>query len=123
MSANSEVSGNCLSPVTIGYKLYDEEMNEISDIVVEDKFKNGRYGLKHTFYDIDLNKKYSIYPKVKLFNIDILASPKATFSFLCPDSNHPHAIDLGMPSGKNGLVVMLTLMLQKNMVAIMLGGM
>ena len=100
LSANSEVSGNCLSPVTIGYKLYDEEMNEISDIVVEDKFKNGRYGLKHTFYDIDLDKKYSIYPKVKLFNIDILASPKATFSFLCPDSNHPHAIDLGMPSGK-----------------------
>ena len=100
LTANSEVSGNCLSPVTIGYKLYDEEMNEISDIVVEDKFKNGRYGLKHTFYDIDLNKKYLIYPKVKLFNIDILASPKATFSFLCPDSNHPHAIDLGMPSGK-----------------------
>ena len=100
LSANSEVSGNCLSPVTIGYKLYDEEMNEISDIVVEDKFKNGRYGLKHTFYDIDLDKKYSIYPKVKLFKIDILASPKATFSFLCPDSNHPHAIDLGMPSGK-----------------------
>lgn len=100
LTAISEVSGNCLSPVTIGYKLYDEEMNEISDIVVEDKFKNGRYGLKHTFYDIDLDKKYSIYPKVKLFNIDILANPKATFSFLCPDSNHPHAIDLGMPSGK-----------------------
>lgn len=38
LTANSEVSGNCLSPVTIGYKLYDEEMNEISDIVVEDKF-------------------------------------------------------------------------------------
>lgn len=84
LTASSDLSGNCLFPVTVGYKLCDSSMNGVADVDSEDKFKNGTNSLKHTFSDLDLEARYSIYPKVKLFGVDILASPKADASFAMP---------------------------------------
>lgn len=84
LTACSEVFGNCLFPVTIGYKLYDESMNEIADFNAENKFKNGECVLKHIFSNLDIDKRYTVFPKVKFLGIDVLSSPKVDASFELP---------------------------------------
>lgn len=84
LTAISEVSGNCLSPVTIGYKLYDEGMNEIADFNAENKFKNGECVLKHIFSNLEIDKRYTVFPKVKFLGTDVLSSPKVDASFELP---------------------------------------
>lgn len=102
--AYSELTGNCISPVPVGYKLFDGENNEVADYDAPVKYTNTESRLEHSFTGLIPNKKYIVYPKVKLFGHDILAAPSAELdntyhSHSCPDNNHPHAIDLGLPSG------------------------
>ncbi len=65
---------------------------------------NGAQGTKDLycqFYDVEKGGKYKVYPHIKWMGVDILASPYAEVKSetSCPDSNHPHMIDLGLPSG------------------------
>lgn len=100
IDAYSELTGDCIFPVPVGYKLFDGENNEVADYDAPVEYTNKESHLEHSFTNLIPNKKYIVYPKVKLFGHDILAAPSAEFgTHSCPDGNHPHAIDLGLPSG------------------------
>lgn len=114
------VSGNTLTcttrvsratmPNIIGFSLYDENGN------VERKFQEEEYYysesghpliINETFYNLDFaNHRYTIVPTTRpmgkeFFQVDMpdgLCTP-----VLCPDSHHPHLIDLGLPSGTKWL--------------------
>ena len=117
-----KVKGKC-SPVNIGFIAFDEEGNRVpwfsetwlqgyTGKQEEEKFSNFNLqyyhdGILHTF---ESGHIYTIYPIIMLLNDDkgtgyldeILASPSAAmimYTIKCPDDNHPHAIDLGLPSG------------------------
>lgn len=102
VDAYTELRGECLFPVNVGYKLLDDDKNEVKDYNASGRYTNRASKLEHTFTGLEESKlhNYKVYPKVKLFGYDILANPEAGLELLiCPDDNHPHAIDLGLPSG------------------------
>lgn len=102
IDAYSELTGDCIFPVPVGYKLFDGENNEVADYDAPVEYTNKESHLVHRFTGLVPNKKYIVYPKVKLFGYNILAEPSSeldTTYHSCPDNNHPHAINLGLPSG------------------------
>ena len=102
VDAYTELRGDCLFPVSVGYKLLDTNKNEVSNFDAVTNYTNKASKMEHTFTGLDEDKLYGykVYPKVKLFGFDVLASPEAGLEMhSCPDENHPHAIDLGLPSG------------------------
>ena len=85
--------------------LIDKDKN-----IVQTKYESRSYKEGSLFgsYSVDLSdvktsEDYTIRPSVKLMGYDVLTSPsvivKAEEVLLCPDSIHPHMIDLGLPSG------------------------
>lgn len=98
--ANCEIRGNCLVPVQIGYAVYGNGSDEkIAEIWAKDAKRDYENSFPYTFKELK-QTPYVLYPKVKLMGIEMLAEPSVTLTFyLCPDENHPHAIDLGLPSG------------------------
>lgn len=53
-----------------------------------------------TFYNKPSQTPLIVYPLVKFGDIEMIAEPAAECGLhTCPDNNHPHAIDLGLPSG------------------------
>lgn len=101
--AKANVSRTTLLPVQVGFSLVDQDKN-----IVSTAYDSRSYGVGNTFnsYSCELSGmessgKYTVRPSVKLFGQDVLASPEAEVSgeHSCPDSNHPHWIDLGLPSG------------------------
>lgn len=101
--AKANVSRTTLLPVQVGFSLIDQDKN-----IVSTAYDSRSYGVGNTFnsYSCELSgmessSKYTVRPSVKLFGQDVLASPEAEVSgeHSCPDSNHPHWIDLGLPSG------------------------
>ena len=101
LDALAQVSGDCLFPVGVGFSLLDDDMEKVADHTVG-SYKNKPTPIEHSFSGLDKDRlnDYTVYPKVRFLGFDILASPEAKLSlFACPDGNHPHAIDLGLPSG------------------------
>lgn len=101
----SDVSRDLLLPVRIGMAFYDKDNNLIDTQYRPMDYKSEKQwnlnGLECTFGDMEAGKTYTAYPIVKIMNKELRAMPSAEFPELhtCPDSNHPHAIDLGLPSG------------------------
>lgn len=90
-----------LFPIQLGFSLIDKN-NEI----VSREYDTRTLSTSDLFTGYNLaitppnqNEKYVIRPCLKLFGYDILASPEAEQRLLCPDENHPHMIDMGLPSG------------------------
>lgn len=51
-------------------------------------------------FNANAEEEYKLFPIVKLLNIEMIATPADSLMVeLCPDNNHPHVIDLGLPSG------------------------
>ncbi|MDE6652860.1 MAG: hypothetical protein K2K37_00525 [Muribaculaceae bacterium] len=73
LDATADMSGDCLFPVPVGFKLFDANKNEIADYDAPVKYTNQERELYHSFTDMDENKSYTVYPKVSLFGFDILA--------------------------------------------------
>lgn len=104
ISCPAALGGKCLS-VDAGLVLVDEDGNDIStrSYAVYD-YKGGMTAksINSQFYNVSSKKKLKVYPHIKWMGVDILASPSADVKAeetTCPDSNHPHWIDLGLPSG------------------------
>lgn len=103
ISCPASFGGNCLS-VDAGLVLVDEDGNDAStrSYAVYD-YKGGMTAksFNSQFYNVSSKKKLKVYPHIKWMGVDILASPYAEVGkeTSCPDSNHPHWIDLGLPSG------------------------
>ena len=98
--ASMDVRGNC-AKTDIGFSLQSKE--KPNDRV------NG-YGLydyngpsafaSATFYTGPSKSPVIVYPMVKFGDLEMIAEPSAELPLiLCPDNHHPHAIDLGLPSG------------------------
>lgn len=104
VTAKSKVSRSPLLPVQVGFSLIDKNKN-----IVQTKYDSRSYKNGNLFgnYSIDLtgaktSEDYTVRPSVKLMGYDVLASPSADVKAeetSCPDHNHPHMIDLGLPSG------------------------
>ncbi len=104
LHASAKASGVCL-PQDLGFTLFNQEIWD------DGKTSFSRYGymgstadIYASYFDMPYDEKYEVYPTVKLFGVDaltILAEPKAKEKVepYCPNSNHPHWIDLGLPSG------------------------
>lgn len=73
--ASVEMSGDCLFPVEVGMSVRDDEGNEYDDIYAASKFDNGKKSLSYTFTDLTADKSYTLYPKVKVLGIEMLAPP------------------------------------------------
>lgn len=105
VEAESHVSRSPLLPVQVGFSLLDKDKN-----ILQTKYDSRIYSdsslfpnYKGDFSGLKVSGEYSVRPSVKIFDHDVLASPSveidAEKETTCPDSNHPHWIDLGLPSG------------------------
>lgn len=97
-------------PNSIGFALLDEKGN-VTRKYMADTYKSYEAGkpfyMSLTFDGLDFaNHRYTIVPTSKLFKDDWLkfdAPDQYRTTVLCPDSHHPHLIDLGLPSGTKWL--------------------
>lgn len=101
----SEVSRNLLIPVSIGMAFYDNENNLMGTNYKPTEYISGEQwslnGLECAFDRMEAGQTYTAYPMVKIMGKELRAIPSAEFPTFhtCPDDHHPHAIDLGLPSG------------------------
>ena len=97
-------------PNTIGFALIDEQGKETRKYM-SDTYKNyeadNPFNMTLTFDGLDfVRHRYTIVPTSNLFTVDWLkfdAPTEYQTVALCPDSRHPHLIDLGLPSGTKWL--------------------
>lgn len=98
-------SRDILFPLSLGIGLYDSD-GKLMDVQYESKNykrENEGYQIKQTFPSLETGKEYTAKPFIKILGGEVPALPAETFKLegetTCPDSNHPHMIDLGLPSG------------------------
>lgn len=98
-------SGKLLGEVSVGVGIWKDDT-----VLVNCQFSPDPYltpnewgdSFKTTFYNLDSGETYTVAPMVKISDHEIIAIPSKKFqtaSSYCPDDNHPHWIDLGLPSG------------------------
>ena len=75
--AYTELSGNCLLPMPVGYKLFDADMNEVADYDASVNYTNQTSRLEHSFGSLNQGEDYTVYPTVKFFGYEMLATPSA----------------------------------------------
>ena len=85
VDAYTELRGNCLFPVGVGYKLFDDNRMEVGDFDANSRYSTRASKMEHTFSGLKSGVKYKVYPKVILFDNDILANPEAEFSLMKPE--------------------------------------
>ena len=100
LDASASVIGNCMKS-DLGFTLFEQNKDEDGKTGYSAyDYKGPSAEMYSIFFNQSQSKKYEVYPTVKLMNVEMLAEPMAkegdTF---CPDENHPHMIDLGLPSG------------------------
>ena len=103
MSCPAVLGGKCIA-VDAGLVLIDEDGNDASTrsyAVYDYKGEMNAKPFYSNFYNVSSVEKLKVYPHIKWMGVDILASPFAEVKgeASCPDHNHPHMIDLGLPSG------------------------
>lgn len=100
----TEPSRDLLLPVQLGMSFYE------GDNMLETKYLSTNYrnqsqwpldGVQAAYTNMEEGKIYTAYPIVKIMGKELRALPSKDFPelHLCPDENHPHWIDLGLPSG------------------------
>lgn len=100
----TQPSRDLLLPVQLGMSFYEK------DEKLETKYLSTAYhnekqwtldGVQVAYNNMEAGKTYTAYPTVKIMGKELRAVPSKDFPELltCPDDNHPHAIDLGLPSG------------------------
>ena len=100
-------SRDILFSLSVGMGLYNSDGNLLSTKYESKNYKreNEGFEIKQTFSSLETGKKYTAKPFIRFLGGEVPALPIETFelegeSYLtCPDNNHPHAIDLGLPSG------------------------
>lgn len=100
----TEPSRNLLLPVQLGMSFYEKDAKletKYISTTYKDQNKWSLNGMQVTYTNMEAGKTYTAYPTVKIMGKELRAVPSTDFPELltCPDENHPHAIDLGLPSG------------------------
>lgn len=75
--ARADMSGDCLFPVSVGLSVRDKDGKEVDGHFATEKFTNGNRYLPHTFTNLSQDADYTLYPKVKLLDFELLANPSA----------------------------------------------
>lgn len=94
-------SRDILFPFSVGMGLYDSAGSLLSTKYESKNYKreNEGFEIQQTFSSLETCKEYTAKPFIRFLGGEIPALPADTFFLICPDDNHPHAIDLGLPSG------------------------
>jgi len=102
----TEPSRDLLMPVSLGIGVENEDGEK-----VDTKWSSVEYrkqedwtlnGLSQSFSGLKAGETYTAYPYVRILGQELRATPSKEFKIegeMCPDDNHPHMIDLGLPSG------------------------
>lgn len=102
---NTTPTRDILVPLSVGIGLYNSEGDLLSTKYESQKYKreNEGYQISQTFTSLETGKDYTVKPMIKILGGEVPALPTETFKLdgetTCPDANHPHMIDLGLPSG------------------------
>lgn len=93
-----------LVPLQVGIGIYDSDNNLFASKYESAKYKreNEGFQIEQTFSSLDEDEEYTAKPFIKILGGEVPAQPEETFKLSetsCPDGNHPHSIDLGLPSG------------------------
>ena len=75
--ASTQLSGDCLIPVMAGLSVRDKNGNEVDDYYPSTAFDKGDKPLSYTFTNLSSDEDYTLYPKVRIFGYEMLASPSA----------------------------------------------
>lgn len=91
-------------PLSVGMGLYDSDGKLLSTKYESKNYKreNEGFEIQQTFSSLETGKEYTAKPFIRILGGEVPALPVDTFQLkegICPDENHPHAIDLGLPSG------------------------
>lgn len=98
-------SRDILLPLSIGMGLYDSEGKLLSTKFESQNYKreNEGFEIKQTFASLEHGMEYTARPFIKILGAEVPALPTEKFKLdggtSCPNENHPHMIDLGLPSG------------------------
>ena len=100
-------SEKLLFPVSIGLCVWEEDSGNLQNTLYSTDTYRVLEDWPHTqfqatFSNLSPSKNYVVHPMVKLLGVEKKATPSETFQTgenTCPDGNHPHMIDLGLPSG------------------------
>ena len=100
----TQPSRDLLLPVQLGMSFYEKD-TKLETKYVSTTYRNEREwildGVQVAYNNMEAGKTYTAYPTVKIMGKELRAVPSKDFPELltCPDDHHPHAIDLGLPSG------------------------
>ena len=87
-SVSSNITNDCLIPYTVGFSLFDENNNRIGQPQWnEQKYRlhqDYNLPLKTEFSDLATDKKYKVYPTMRLLGLNVLASPSADLDMHFP---------------------------------------
>ena len=75
--ASTDMSGDCLFPVVVGMSVRDKNGKEVDSYFANNKFDHGNKQMKNTFKGLSTDVDYTLYPKVRIFGFNLLASPSA----------------------------------------------
>lgn len=79
--ASANITNNCIIPYTVGFALFDENGNRIGEPhwnAQEYRLHNDFiFPFETTFSELATNKKYKVYPSLRLLGFTVLASPSA----------------------------------------------
>ena len=102
VDAKATISGRSLK-VDAGFMLKDKDGEDVNGVYVLTGYSGSQQQLTYTFQNVNTAEDYRVYPALKWMGCYVLASPYAEVEkkgeTTCPDANHPHMIDLGLPSG------------------------
>ena len=95
-------SRDVLFPLSVGMGLYDSEGSLLGTKYESQNYKreNEGFEIRQTFASLETGKEYTAKPFIKILGGEVPALPAEKFKLegetTCPDSNHPHWIDLGI---------------------------
>lgn len=107
----TDVSRDLLLPVELGYSVFDKDENLVGRKYLDIKYLNSNEwpfnGVETYFTELESCKTYTAYPTVRIMTMEMTAIPSKEFEIeddisyntTCPNNQHPHMIDLGLPSG------------------------
>lgn len=78
--ATALISGNCFTPVKVGFLLKDASGKEVDRFYFSSSYKNIAREYQHSFENVKINRRYTVYPIVQYGSIDMLASPKTGYN-------------------------------------------
>ncbi len=102
VSCPAWLGGRCIIS-DVGLVLKDADGDDVSRAYLLNGYNGsqGKTNIRKVFTNVTKGDVYKVYPFIKWMGCELLASPYAEVKneTSCPDENHPHMIDLGLPSG------------------------